>query len=249
MRNFKLLLEYDGTNFVGWQRQDNGRSVQGEIERVLSQVLQEGVSVIGAGRTDAGVHARGQVANFRSETKLCPNDILGGFNALLPDDVVVYDVEEVPVEFHARYSARERAYSYTISRRPIAVMRNYAWFVKYRLDMSLMQMAAEMIVGEHDFESFCKTASAVDHHRCTVSVSRWDDDGAFLQYEIRANRFLHGMVRALVGSMVDVGRGYRTVEEFRAIIGAKDRTEAGMAAPARGLCLESVAYEMSEHIK
>ena len=242
MRNIKLTLEYDGTNYVGWQRQDNGRSIQGEIETALQKLLQETVNVIGAGRTDAGVHARGQVANFRTETTLPLEDIKRGLNALLPDDIVVLEVDDVPMGFHARYSAKERMYSYLITRIPSALLRNYSWYVKYRLDLDLMRQAAATIVGSHDFESFCRANSDVDHHTCTVFTSCWQEDGTLLRYSISADRFLHGMVRALLGTMVDVGRGYATLEEFTKLFEKKNRSEAGMAAPAKGLILEKVVY-------
>ncbi|MBI4546752.1 MAG: tRNA pseudouridine(38-40) synthase TruA [Ignavibacteriae bacterium] len=242
MRNIKLTLEYDGTNYIGWQRQDNGRSIQGEIETVLQQLLQESVIVIGAGRTDAGVHARGQVANFRTETVLSLEELKRGLNALLPDDIVVRQVDDVPMDFHARFSAKERMYSYLIAMVPSALMRNYSWYVKYRLDIDLMKRAASAIVGTHDFESFCRANADVDHHRCTVLTSCWQEDGKLLVYRINADRFLHGMVRALVGTMVDVGRGYTSFEEFSKLFEKKNRSEAGMAAPAKGLVLEKVVY-------
>ena len=242
MRNIKLLLEYDGTNYVGWQRQENGRSIQGEIEDVLCKMLQEGVGVVGAGRTDAGVHARGQAANFHTRSKLSTAEIQGGLQGLLPEDIVVQNVEEVPMEFHARYSAKERVYSYLITSKPSALLRNYSWFVKYPLDVDLMQRAAEAIGGSHDFESFCKVNSGVEHHLCAVTHSVWTLEGSTLRFEIRANRFLYGMIRALVGTMVDIGRGFTTLAEFAAILEKKDRKEAGMAAPAKGLVLEYILY-------
>lgn len=242
MRNIKMILEYDGTNYVGWQRQENGRSIQGEVERVLAKVLREEIDVIGAGRTDAGVHARGQAANFHTQSSLLPHEIRGAVNDLLPDDIVALHVEEVPAEFHARYSAKVRTYSYLITFQPSALMRNYSWYVPYKLDAELMQCIAGEIIGQHDFASFCKTQSEVNNHVCTVSASDWTREGTLLRYTITANRFLHGMVRALVGTMVDVGRGYTTVDEFREILKQGDRRFAGMAAPAKGLVLESVTY-------
>jgi len=242
VRNIKLMFEYDGTNYVGWQRQENGRSIQGDLESALQQLLQETVNVIGAGRTDAGVHARGQVANFRTETQLDFKAIQGGLNALLPEDIVIHSVEEVPLEFHARYSAKERFYSYLITREPSALQRNYSWYVKYPLDIDAMKRTASVITGTHDFASFCKANADVEHHLCTVFTSCWQIDGSFLRYTISADRFLHGMVRALVGTMVNVGRGYTTLEEFMSLLEKKDRSEAGMAAPAKGLVLEKVVY-------
>ena len=242
MREIKLLIEYDGTNFVGWQTQANGRSVQQEITRVLDQVLQEPINCIGAGRTDSGVHARGQVAGFRTGSALGLGSIHSALNGILPDDIYIRAVEEAPPGFHARYDARERAYRYFISQTPSAIGRTYYWYVKYDLNLAAMNQVAHLLCGDHDFESFCKYEAEVSHYRCTVVHSGWTVQGGLLVYEIRANRFLHGMVRALVGTMVDVGRGYTRVDEFPAIMEAKDRRKAGMAAPARGLFLEEVKY-------
>ena len=242
MRNIKLLIEYDGANYVGWQRQENGKSIQGEIESVLLQILQEKVNVIGAGRTDVGVHAKGQVANFRSETKLDFSSIKGGLNGLLPDDIVIKEVEEVHIDFHSRYSAKERQYCYTIVREPSALMRNYSWYLKYSLDISLMYLAAIAIKGKHDFESFCKANSDVDHHICNVNSAEWIENDSMLIFKISADRFLHGMVRALIGTMVDIGRGYTPMDDLFKILEKKNRTDAGMAAPAKGLVLEKIIY-------
>jgi tRNA pseudouridine38-40 synthase len=242
MREIKLVIEYDGTNFVGWQTQPNGRSVQEEITKVLDQVLQEPISLIGAGRTDSGVHARGQVAGFRTKSSLGVGSMHSALNGILSDDIYVRSVEEAPAGFHARYDARERFYRYFIVLTPSAIGRMYHWYVKYDLNVQAMNTAARQILGDQDFESFCKYEAEVNHYRCTVTRSEWVQRGDELIYEIRANRFLHGMVRALVGTMVDVGRGYTPVEDFAAILGAKDRRKSGMAAPPHGLFLEEVAY-------
>jgi len=242
MRNIKLLIEYDGTDFVGWQIQAYGRTVQGEIEKALGQILQEKVNVIGAGRTDSGVHARGQVANFRTESVVSLDAIKCGLDGLLPEDIVVHSVEEVDLDFHARYSARERIYRYYISKLPTALSRRFCWFVKYKLSIELMRQCADTIIGTHDFESFCIAKSEVKNHICTVKFVRWIESDAMLIFEIGANRFLHGMVRALVGTMVDVGRGYITLNDFITILETKDRKAAGMAAPPRGLFLEQIIY-------
>jgi tRNA pseudouridine38-40 synthase len=226
MRNLRLLLEYDGTAFVGWQMQANGRSVQGELTRVLEQVLQEQVNLIGAGRTDAGVHARGQVASVRTENDMeCP-ELEHALNGLLPPDVRVLDLADVPVAFHARFDARERRYRYVIARVPAAIGRQYQWYMRKELD----------------FEAFCKYAADVEHYRCTVTDAGWDEGPGVLTFRIAANRFLHGMVRALVGTMVDVGRGHTMEQEFEGIMQSRDRARAGMAAPAHGLILEQVLY-------
>jgi tRNA pseudouridine38-40 synthase len=242
MRNVKLIIEYDGTNYAGWQRQDNASTIQEKIESVLAQILQEKINVTGAGRTDAGVHARGQVANFRTSTQLTLNEINGGLNSLLPDDIVIRKTEEVALDFHARYSAKQREYIYYITRVPSALLRNYSWYVKYPLDFNLMQQSANAILGTHSFESFCRSNSDVTHYNCNVSLSKWNIDGDKLIYDVSADRFLHGMVRALVGTMVDVGRGYTSYDEFISIISKNDRKEAGVAAPAKGLVLQEVFY-------
>lgn len=242
IRNIKLIVEYDGTSYVGWQRQLNGRSIQGEIESVLAQILQEEISLVGAGRTDSGVHARGQVANFRTTTNRSEDEIKNGLNGLLPDDIVIKNVTEVPIEFHSRFDAKERHYSYTISKTPAALLRKYCWQLGYELDFALLQKCSNYILGEHDFETFCKANSEVNHFRCNVIKSEWISECELLIFNIGADRFLHGMVRALVGTMVDVARGYTPYEKFISIFEKKDRSEAGTAAPSRGLVLEKVVY-------
>ena len=242
MRDIKLLIEYDGTSFVGWQSQANGRSVQDEITKVLDQILQEPINLIGAGRTDAGVHARGQVASFRTNSHLGVGSVLSGLNGILPEDIYIHSVEEVAEGFNARYDARERLYRFYCSMKPTSIGRHYQWYVKYDLNITAMNAVASQIVGEHDFESFCKFEAEVRHHRCVVSRSVWKEIPGMYVYEIRANRFLHGMVRGIVGTMIDVGRGFIPVTAFREIVTAKDRRKAGMAAPPQGLFLEEVTY-------
>jgi len=242
MRNVKLTIEYDGAGFSGWQTQNNGRSVQGELERALQEILQENVRVVGAGRTDAGVHARGQVAHCSVENTMDVDRMCRAVNALLPPDVVVHGVEEVGDTFHARYSATGRRYRYTITQVPVALGRERSWFVSSPLEIDAMQKCADGILGEHDFSAFAKTGSSVKHFRCTVANARWYGEEDIRVFDITSNRFLYGMVRALVGTMVDVGRGRLTTDDFQAIMNSKDRRNAAMAAPARGLVLEEVLY-------
>jgi len=237
-----MLIEYDGTRYSGWQRQENGPSIQGEIEKVLEKIFQENVNVVGAGRTDAGVHARGQVAHVLTYTDMSPYEIKGGLNGLLPEDIVILELEEVDLNFHARYSAKERQYSYLITQKPTAILRNFCWYVKYDLDLNILTKLAEVIKGKNNFQSFCKTGSATENYHCTVTESEWFYEFPFLRYKISADRFLYGMVRALVGTMVDVSRGYLSYEEFIDIFEKNNRCEAGRSAPARGLVLESVKY-------
>jgi len=243
MRTIKLNIEYDGTDYVGWQNQPNGRSIQGEIERALSQILQEDVQIVGAGRTDAGVHARGQVAHFKTSREVEVRALARSLNGVLPEDIVILSAEEVEESFHARYSAKARVYRYVLALQPTALWRSYSWYVGgYVLDMDLLSRCAELIVGEKDFGSFCKANSSAEHFRCTVLRAEWKREGSLLMFEITADRFLYGMVRALVGTMVEIGRGYRPLEDFQRILDARDRREAGMAPPAKGLFLERVIY-------
>ncbi|MBF8295174.1 MAG: tRNA pseudouridine synthase [Bacteroidetes bacterium] len=243
MENIKLLLEYDGTNYVGWQVQPNGPSVQAELEKALGQILQQPAVTVAAGRTDAGVHARGQVVSFKILKSVQLPQLLKSLNALLPADIVVISIESVPSDFHARYSALYRVYRYYLSFRPTAIQRNYSWYVGgYDIDRKLLDACASSVIGEWDFSSFCKRDTNVDHFRCTVGKSEWTQNAPGIVYEIRSNRFLYGMVRALVGTMVEVARGHREYKEFAEILIAKDRERAGMAAPARGLFLEEVVY-------
>jgi tRNA pseudouridine38-40 synthase len=242
MRNIKLLLEYDGTDFVGWQIQDNGRSVQGELEHALGEVTQAEVRVIGAGRTDAGVHARGQVAHFHTASDLSAEQLKRGANALIGEDVRVLDAQEVPLEFHARYSARRRSYLYVIVRQSHPLLRRTSWLVGYPMEKGLLDRCSRELLGQKDFRSFCKNGESNDNTVCTVLNAAWAEEGEILRFEISADRFVHGMVRALVGTMVDVARGYLDFEEFLEIIVAKDRTRAGTNAPPQGLVLETVLY-------
>ncbi|HEY6952464.1 MAG TPA: tRNA pseudouridine(38-40) synthase TruA [Bacteroidota bacterium] len=242
-RTIKLTLEYDGTEFVGWQFQENGRSVQETVEKGLSQILQEQIRVVGAGRTDSGVHAKGQVASFKTETSLNCALLVRGLNGVFPDDVAALSAEEVAENFNARFDARSRRYRYVIRTIPTALSRNYCWSLGYHLEPELMNQCLQGILGRHNFASFCRTDSEVAHHDCTVFAARWEQpDESSLVFDITADRFLHGMVRSLVGTMVDVGRGYRSVGEFGEILDARDRRKAGMSAPAKGLYLLEVTY-------
>jgi tRNA pseudouridine38-40 synthase len=242
MRTIKLTLEYDGTDFVGWQHQENGRSIQATVESGLAQILQTKIRIVGAGRTDSGVHARGQIASFKTESSLHCGALARSLNGVLPDDVAVLDVEEAPEDFNARYSAKARHYQYVISTVPTALGRRFAWSMDYKLDLALMKGVAERITGEHDFTSFCKAESEVAHHRCRVADAHWTKKNSTILFDITADRFLHGMVRALVGTMVEIGRGYRQIDQFGEILNGKDRSLAGMAAPPRGLFLTDVTY-------
>lgn len=242
MANIKLVLEYDGTHFNGWQYQPEQRTVQGTVEAALSHLTAEPIRVHCAGRTDSGVHALGQVVNFHCRRVWNPEIYVNGGNGLLPRDVRILSAEPVADDFHSRYSARSRSYRYQISRRVCAVGRQYRWHVPYELDVETMQSAVSCLVGEHDFESFCQAGSGLHHFRCLVHRADWQRQGDELIFEITANRFVHNMVRILVGTSVEFGRGRRPCEEMQTILQARDRRVAGPTAPARGLLLTAVGY-------
>jgi len=247
-RNIKLVLEYDGTNFFGWQRQAKERTVQGELETLLFHLLHEHSTLIGAGRTDSGVHARGQVANFKTTSLLPSAKIRSALNGLLSPDIAVIAANDVEENFHSRFSAKERRYSYTMCQRPTALFRNYCWEYHAPLDMTLMNDAANGFIGEMDFTSFCTSAKEVENTICTVLAASWEKENSFQNlplfvFRVSANRFLRGMVRAMVGVLVDVGRKKYSVHDVANILSAKNRSAASQSVPARGLCLEEVVYE------
>ena len=242
MRNLKLVMEYDGTDFHGFQIQPDLRTVQGMIESVLQELLSEEIRLTGAGRTDEGVHACGQVANFGTSSDMPCHVLKRALNSRLPADIVVRSAEEVSQNFHSRFSAKSRVYQYDIYIVRSPIRRRYAWHVKYNLNMGQMEKAADVFVGTHDFASFCVAKSAVDESSSVVYSSLWRREGNVLQYEIEANRFLHNMVRVMVGTMVDVGRGRHSVEDVAQILETKDRRRAGPTAPPHGLFLMAVKY-------
>ncbi|RPI04740.1 MAG: tRNA pseudouridine(38-40) synthase TruA [Ignavibacteriae bacterium] len=242
MPTIRLLIEYDGTEYSGWQFQTNGRSIQEEIEKAIKQILQSELRITGAGRTDAGVHARGQVASFFIEKDVEVYGLAKSLSAVLPKSIVIKEAAEAPRGFNARFDATQRRYSYSISRVPTAIHRNYCWELYQELHVELMQQCAKEIYGEHGFRAFCKVQDDFYGHRCTVTCAEWVEHKSMLNFEITANRFLHGMVRTLVGTMVNVGRGHTALDDFVPILESKERAAAGMSAPAKGLVLEEIYY-------
>lgn len=245
MQRYKITIEYDGTRFNGWQRQPRqpkGRTVEGEIEKALSQVLQTDIDVIGQGRTDSGVHAEAQIAHFDAPTQLDKNQMLFAMLGVLPKDVAIYDLEEVADDFHSRFHAVGRQYRYQVVSRPSPIYLNYADMQLNPLDQAKLNTCAELIIGEHDFESFTKSSDEQSSGICTVSKSSFDFQPPLITYRIRGNRFLRHMVRRLVGTMLQVGTGKRTVEEFSQLLNIPRDDIGGHAAPAKGLFLERVYY-------
>ena len=246
MPNFKLLLEYDGTAYHGWQRQSNTRTIQGTVETVLKTMTERSVTLIGSGRTDAGAHATGQVANFCVETRLTSDIFLKGLNGLLPPDIVIKDCVLVEEIFHARYDARSKVYDYHILNRSIraALFRQHAWHIRKPLDLESIRTAMLCLKGQHDFSAFEATGSSQRHAVRTVidvSLTGRDSDG-YVIFSIEADGFLRHMVRNIVGTLVDVGLGRISPEDFERIMMSKDRKKAGITAPAHGLFLRHVKY-------
>ena len=244
-RNYKLVLEYDGSNYHGWQRQRGVLTIQEVVETRLAIMTQAPVRLTGAGRTDAGVHARGQVANFFSETRIPPERLRHGLNGLLPDDIVALDLALVSNRFHARFHARSKVYEYRIYNGPTppALGRQYGWHIGQPLRWDSMERCLKLLEGKHDFSSFRATGSNVRSSERIVLSTGIAPAGEDIQaITIEANGFLRYMVRNIVGTLVEVGRGKLTAEEFSAIVAACDRKQAGMTAPARGLCLLEVRY-------
>ena len=244
MRNIRIICEYDGTSYHGWQIQPNGISIQEVLEEKTGIITQEKIRLTASGRTDAGVHAMNQVANFRTESAIACGSFLKGINSLLPRDIVVKDLIDTDDDFHARYSAKSKIYTYRIFNNPVrtALCRNYSWHVRAPLDACVMGEAAILLKGRHDFSSFCASGCDSEDHIRTVIDTSVDMKGDMVSFTIEANGFLRYMVRNIVGLLVDVGKGIITPAGFEEIMGAMDRTRAGITAPPQGLFLREVRY-------
>ena len=242
----KITLEYDGSAYHGWQRQPNRRTVQGELEEALFLICREPISVVGQGRTDRGVHAEGQVAHaFIAAEDVDLPDLMKRLNGLLGSTCQVRELVLEEEGFHARYSAISRHYRYQITRESSPLRRRTHWYVKDRLDIEKIGEACTLCYGEHDFGVFCSHSKDQPHTRCTVTAFTLDEKGAIVTFRIAANRFLHNMVRRLIGEMVLIGRGRHSVELFRSRLDSPGPAEAGLTAPPHGLFLERVVYPMA----
>lgn len=250
MKRFKLVVAYDGSNYCGWQVQNNGKTIEGELNRCLSELLKEEIVVIGASRTDSGVHGRGNVAVFDSETRIPGEKISYALNQRLPDDIVIQSSCEVDKDFHPRYCNTIKTYEYKILNRkfPDPMYRLYADFIHYPLNIEAMQEAANYIVGEHDFKSFCSAGAQVKSTIRTVySLDVTKDQDDIVRIRITGNGFLYNMVRIIVGTLTRVGLGNGKPEEVEDIMKACDRSKAGPTAPARGLSLIEIQYMGEEN--
>ncbi|MEW5795850.1 MAG: tRNA pseudouridine(38-40) synthase TruA [Candidatus Zixiibacteriota bacterium] len=249
LKNIRLLIEYEGTAYSGWQIQDNGDTIQGRLTDAIFRTTGQRVNLIGAGRTDAGVHALGQVANFLIDHRLEPERYAPALNYYLRGDIRVLSSAEVPEGFHARFSAKSRQYRYLVSHEVSALYRNLRYQFRQHVDFGRLQDAAAKVLGERDFSPFCVVASRKENNVCRVEHSRWYRYGPLMVYEIRANRFLHGMVRSLVGAMLnqttldpDDNELNLTPETFSDMLSTPNGRRVAFTAPACGLYLVRVIY-------
>lgn len=241
MNRYFLTVRYMGTRYGGFQVQDNAQTIQGEVEKAMGVFLRQPVELTGSSRTDAGVHALMNCFHFDHQEML-DSDMLYNLNAMLPNDIVLLDLWQVPTQSHCRFDAIGRRYGYHIHnfKDPFAVDRS--WYMPYKMDPILLTEAANLLIGKHDFTSFAKRNSQVNNHYCTISMCNWEEQGPGWKFSIQGNRFLRGMVRGLVGTMVKIGRGKMTLDEFTTLIEMKDNTMADFTAPAHGLFLEKIEF-------
>lgn len=245
MRNFMLTLSYDGSRYHGWQRQGNTENtIQQRLESALSRVLSQPVEISGSGRTDAGAHAKMQVASFKADTALTADEILAGLRALMPEDIAAHSLTDAPPRFHARLSCTGKTYVYRVQNSPVPNVfeRKYMYRIDEELDLEKMRSAAKLLLGEHDFSAFCSNKRMKKTAVRRVDEIRIDPLGSELRFTVSGNGFLYNMVRIIVGSLLEVGAQRMTQEALAAALKSKKRENAGPTAPACGLCLYEVRY-------
>lgn len=242
MFNYKLTLQYDGLHYAGWQIQENAVSVQEVVKNSIHKILQSEVNLIGAGRTDAGVHALGQVANFTLDQKLDLYKFKYSLNSVLPDDISVSDIIEVDENFHARFSAKRRSYIYLISSQKSPFYDRYSYHYYSKPDIDKLNKLSNILIGQKDFASFSKNNPEVQNKTCEIFEARWRQGKNLIIFYIEANRFLYGMVRAIVGSLIKFHSSEKAEEELQNVIAMKNREAAGDSVPAKGLFLYKIKY-------
>jgi len=240
-----LQFSYNGKLYHGWQNQPNAITVQQVLEQTISTILREEISLMGAGRTDAGVHAIQMFAHFEMEAIINIPEVVYKLNAMLPDDIAVQQIEQVEPDAHARFDAISRTYEYWVIPQKNPFYMDSAHYVKRQLNVQKMNEAAQLLLQYDDFECFSKSNTDVHTYLCDISAAAWKEKGALLVFSITANRFLRNMVRAIVGTLLDVGSGKSTVDDVKAIINSKNRSQAGTSVPAKGLYLTKVIYPKS----
>jgi|DewCreStandDraft_4_1066084.scaffolds.fasta_scaffold00022_221 tRNA pseudouridine38-40 synthase len=245
MNTLILKLEYDGTNYAGWQIQPNAKTIQEELEHAIKKIVGFPLKTVGAGRTDAGVHAKGQVVSIplSIDFPVPIQKIPQAFNSNLPSDIKVKSAVTLPYSFNARFDALAREYSYTLLLKDSVFLKRFALVIKYDLDLALLEESAKLFIGKNNFTTFSKLNEETKHHFCNVMISEWQKIGEdILQYRIKADRFLYGMVRALVGAMIDVARGKRKIDDIKKALKNKERSQASPLVQPQGLVLEKVYY-------
>ncbi|MCR4944880.1 MAG: tRNA pseudouridine(38-40) synthase TruA [Clostridium sp.] len=244
MKNIKLILEFDGTNYGGWQKQNNNKTIQEELEKAIRKATGEDIEVIGSSRTDAGVHSRGMTANFKTNSSIPPERFREAVNRHLPDDIAILKSEEVNDSFHARYDSKGKTYSYTIVNRyeKVSIGRNYVYHVKDELDLLKMQEACKYFIGKHDFTAFKTNGSSVKTSVRTIKELYMEKDGDSIRIFVTADGFLYNMVRIIVGTLLEVGKGKIDPKSIENIIESKDRNQSGPCVQPNGLVLEKVYY-------
>jgi len=249
-RRIKLTIEYDGTNYAGWQVQPNAVTIQEKIENALYQVTRSDIRIHGAGRTDAGVHALAQTAHFDTEARIPSENFAAALNTFLPDDIRIIESKQVPDDFHARYLAKGKVYRYTIYNRACAsaLLRDTTCYVRESLDTELMNEAALQFIGVHDFSAFCAVKSSVENKVRMILRAEVKADLPLITFTVAGNGFLYNMVRIMAGTLIDVGRGKISSTDVKAIIETKDRTRAPFTAPPQGLALKAVLYKKKDEM-
>ncbi len=246
LNRYFIHLSYNGKSYHGWQFQQNALSVQEVVNEKLTTILREPVNVVGAGRTDTGVHASYYIAHFDLTVEIRDkNKLVNGLNKMFPVDIAVYDIFKVDEKMNARFSALSRTYEYRISRVKNPFVSDFAWYLKVPLDIEKMNLAANVLFEYHDFTSFSKLGTQVATNNCKIYLAEWNQSTDMLIFRIKADRFLRNMVRAIVGTLIEIGSGKTTIEEFREIIEKKDRCSAGFSVPAHGLFLTHIEYPIS----
>lgn len=244
MRNIKLTIEYDGTNYLGWQKQKNGATIQGTLEEAIKLLTKEEIELVGSSRTDTGVHAKAFIANFKTNSTIPADKFREAINHKLPEDIVIIKSEEVDINFHSRYDAKGKTYSYSIINRDIypAIGRNYLYHVKKKLNINSMKEACKYFIGTYDFSAFKSSGSSVKTSIRTIKDLHIDEKNEIIKIYVTGDGFLYNMVRIIVGTLLMVGNNKIKPEEITNIIESKDRQKAGICVPAKGLTLEKVYY-------
>ncbi len=244
LKNYKITISYDGTSLHGWQVQKNARTVQGDIENALEKIFNKKINLIGAGRTDSGVHALGQVANFKVSTSMTTDELKNALNGNLGRDIFIINCNEVSIDFHSRFSAVKREYIYKIQTNFTPISRNFTWSLDSNfIDINILNKCSKLVIGEHDFSQLSKKNVEIENKNCHIHSSKWIVDNSSLNYIISANRFLHHMVRYLVGVMIEVSKkNLLSIDDFESMLNANERKFI-FKAPSKGLYLNRISYE------